>query len=91
MHDRATVRLPFFNLLGGDDDRLAPMENKMAKRWVKQRLKRLFPELRNDPEGLDRAYRQLGIESLPGAGKGGTVVYEITLPERKMPGGAGAD
>jgi hypothetical protein len=54
-------------------------------------LKRLFPELRNDPEGLDRAYRQLGIESLPGAGKGGTVVYEITLPERKMPGGAGAD
>ena len=81
------MRLPFFNLLGSDDDRLAPVENKMARRWVKERLKRLFPELRNDPEGLDKAYRQLGIESLPGAGKGCAVVYEITLPERRIASG----
>lgn len=60
----------------------------MAKRWVKARLMKLFPELRDDPEALEKAYRSLGIESRPGAGKGGGVVYEITLPV--SPGNANA-
>jgi len=80
------MRLPFLEFLNGaGPDRLPPMENKMAKRWVKERLKRLFPELRHDPDALERAYRELGLEPRPGGGKGGEVVYEITLPARPTP------
>ena len=59
-----------------------PIQRAMAKRWVKERLKRLFPELRSNPEKLEKAYRQLGIESHEGSGKGGAAVYEITLPDK---------
>ena len=62
-----------------------PLQRAMAKRWVKERLKRLFPELRSNPEELEKAYRQLGIESHEGSGKGGSAVYEITLPEKILP------
>ena len=57
-----------------------PLEQKMAKRWVKERLKKFYPELRNDPDALERAYQELGIEQHEGVGKGGCTVYEITLP-----------
>ncbi|MFZ4588678.1 MAG: hypothetical protein ACOYNG_06795 [Terrimicrobiaceae bacterium] len=57
-----------------------PLDRRMAKRWVKERLKRVFPELRNDPAALDRAYAELGLEPIEGAGKGGATVYKITLP-----------
>jgi hypothetical protein len=62
-----------------------PVERAMAKRWVKERLKRLFPELRTNPEELEKAYRQLGIEAHEGSGRGGVAVYEITLPEKALP------
>ena len=62
-----------------------PIEQRMAKRWVKERLKRLFPELRSNPEELEKAYRQLGIELREGAGRGGTAVYEISLPDKDLP------
>ena len=57
-----------------------PLDQRIAKRWVKERLKRLFPEFRHDPDALERAYQELGLEAHEGAGKGAATVYEITLP-----------
>lgn len=59
---------------------LHPMDRKIAKRWVKDRLKRIYPELRLDPKALEQAYQDLGVEPRAGAGKGGATVFEITLP-----------
>ncbi len=59
---------------------LNPLDRRMAKRWVKERLKRLYPELRLDPAALEKAYQELGIEPREGAGKGGATVFEVTLP-----------
>jgi hypothetical protein len=59
---------------------LHPMDRRIAKRWVKERLKRLYPELRLDPKALEQAYQDLGIEPHEGSGKGGATVFEITLP-----------
>ena len=57
-----------------------PLDQRIAKRWVKERLKRIFPEFRNNPDALERAYQELGLETHEGAGKGAGTVYEITLP-----------
>jgi hypothetical protein len=57
-----------------------PMDRRLAKRWVKERLKRIYPELRLDPKALEQAYQDLGIEPREGTGKGGATVFEITLP-----------
>jgi hypothetical protein len=57
-----------------------PMERRMAKRYVKERLKKLYPDLRLDPKALEQAYQDLGIEPHEGCGKGGATVFEITLP-----------
>ena len=59
---------------------LHPMDRRLAKRWVKERLKRLYPELRLDPKALEQAYQDLGIEPHEGSGKGGATVFEINLP-----------
>jgi hypothetical protein len=60
---------------------LHPMDRKIAKRWVKERLKKIYPELRLDPKALERAYQELGLEPQEGAGKGGSTVFKVTLPE----------
>ena len=60
---------------------LRPIERNMAKRYVKERLKRLYPALRLDPAALERAYQELGLEPRAGIGEGGATVYEITLPD----------
>jgi hypothetical protein len=59
---------------------VTPAERILAKRWVKERLKRIFPELRNDPRALEEAYQALSLEPLPGAGKGGATLFEVVLP-----------
>ena len=59
---------------------LHPMDRRLAKRWVKERLKRLYPELRLDSKVLEQAYQDLGVEPREGTGKGGATVFEITLP-----------
>lgn len=61
---------------------VSPVERIMAKRWVKERLKRMYPELRHDPRALEEAYRSLTLEPRPGAGKGGSMMFEIDLPGR---------
>lgn len=62
------------------EEPMHPLDQRIAKRWVKERLKRLFPQFRNDPDALERAYQELGLEAHEGAGKGAGTVYEITLP-----------
>ena len=57
-----------------------PMDRRIAKPWVKERPKRLYPELRLDPKGREQAYQELGIEPREGTGRGGATVFEITLP-----------
>lgn len=59
---------------------LHPLDRRIAKRWVKERLKRLYPELRLDPKALEQAYQELGLEPCEGTGKGGATVFKITLP-----------
>jgi hypothetical protein len=59
---------------------VTPVERILAKRWVKERLKRLFPELRHDPKALEEAYQALSLEPQPGAGKGGSMLFEVVLP-----------
>ncbi len=60
---------------------LHPIDRMIAKRWVKERLKKIYPELRLDPRALERAYQELGLEPHEGSGKGGATVFEVTLPE----------
>jgi hypothetical protein len=53
----------------------------MARRWIKQRLVTVFPELRNNPVALERAYRSLGIEAQSGDETGGTeMVFQMSIP-----------
>jgi len=59
---------------------VTPADRILAKRWVKERLKRIFPELRHDPRALEKAYQELSLEPLPGAGKGGATLFEVVLP-----------
>jgi hypothetical protein len=59
---------------------LHPMDRRIAKRWVKERLKRIYPDLRIDPAALEQAYQELGMEPRVGTGKGGATVFEIQLP-----------
>jgi len=60
---------------------LHPVERGLARRWIKQRLLAVFPELRNNPAALERAYRTLGLEARSGteAGKEQTI-YEMSIP-----------
>lgn len=58
-----------------------PVEHGMARRWIKQRLTAVFPELRNNPAALERAYQNLGLEPRPGDGDGeAETVFELRLP-----------
>jgi hypothetical protein len=47
------------------EPKLHPIERQLAKRWIKQRLLAVFPELRGNPEALERAYHSLGLEPRP--------------------------
>ena len=62
------------------DPPLRPIERQMAKRWVKERLKTLYPELRSDPRALEEAYQALSLEPREGTGKGGGTIFEVILP-----------
>lgn len=61
---------------------IAPIERMMAKRWVKERLKTMYPELKNDPKALEEVYQSLSLEPRPGLGKGGEMMFEVVLPGR---------
>jgi hypothetical protein len=59
---------------------LHPVDRQMAKRWIKQRLTVVFPELRNNPPALEQAYRSLGLEAQPGRPGEPETVFEVKLP-----------
>ena len=59
-----------------------PIERGMARRWIKQRLLVVFPELRNNPAALERAYRTLGLQPRQGQGADeAETVFELIAPE----------
>lgn len=41
---------------------LHALDRRLAKEYIKRRLALLYPELRADPEALERAYRELDLE-----------------------------
>jgi hypothetical protein len=64
------------------EPRLHPIDHQMAKRWIKQRLVAVFPELRNNPKALERAYQSLGLDPREGQEEGETeTVFEMSLPD----------
>jgi hypothetical protein len=54
-----------------------PIEGSMAKRWVKQRLLAVYPELRGDPKALEAAYQNLGLHAQPGGPGEPDIVFEL--------------
>ncbi|MGH8046415.1 MAG: hypothetical protein ACREKL_04145 [Chthoniobacterales bacterium] len=72
--------IEFFKRHLGAEKPLHPLDRRAAKHWVKQRLAHIFPELRGNPEALEKAYRELDMEARPGTGKGGATVFEAILP-----------
>ncbi|HEY2343996.1 MAG TPA: hypothetical protein VGH90_13225 [Chthoniobacteraceae bacterium] len=62
---------------------LHPTDRKIAKRWIKQRLIAVFPELRKNPAALERAYQSLNLEVRSGEDE--SAVFEVQLPEGKEP------
>ena len=60
---------------------LHPVERGMARRWIKQRLVIVFPELRNNPAALERAYQTLGLEPRAGTTPDeAKTVFEMSIP-----------
>lgn len=58
-----------------------PVERGMARRWIKQRLVSVFPELRNNPAALERAYQTLGLEPRAGSGPDeAETVFQMSIP-----------
>lgn len=74
----------FFQLVKkafGIEQRLTPLDNKIARHWTKQRLLVVFPELRNNPAALDRAYHSLSLTARDGAEEGETgTIFEVSAP-----------
>ena len=58
---------------------LHPVEQGMAKRWIKQRLLAVFPELRGNPRALEAAYRSLSLEPRAGGPDEMETVFEIQV------------
>ena len=73
--------MQFFKRALGREPVLHPVDRRMAKHWIKKRLLKVFPELRNNPEALEKAYRQLSLEPKLGSEEGeAAAFFEMTLP-----------
>jgi hypothetical protein len=65
------------------EPKLHPVDRKMARHWIKRRLLVVFPELRNNPTELERAYQDLGMEVQPGKEEGDAeAVFVLNIPEQ---------
>ena len=63
------------------EPKLHPVDAGLARRWIKQRLLVVFPELRNNPRALAQAYRSLGLSPRPGTEEGEPeTVFEMSMP-----------
>jgi hypothetical protein len=59
-----------------------PVEGGLAKQWIKRRLLKCFPHLRNQPEALEAAYQELDLEPRRGSQPGDPHTYfEMRRPE----------
>lgn len=68
------------------EPKLHPVEQGMAKRWIKQRLVIVFPELRRNPKALEKAYQSLGLSPREGTEEGDAeTVFEVSLPTGREP------
>jgi hypothetical protein len=73
--------MQFFKRALGREPKLHPIDHRMAKHWIKKRLLVVFPELRNDPQALEQAYRSLSLEPKLGTEEGDSATYfEMKLP-----------
>ena len=73
--------MEFFRKALAREPVLHPIDRSMAKQWVKKRLLKVYPELRDDPKGLEEAYRSLSLEPRLGTEEGDQAAYfEMTLP-----------
>lgn len=54
-----------------------PVDGGLAKRWIKQRLLAVFPELRGNPRALEAAYRALSLEPKAGDQGDAEMVFEL--------------
>ena len=73
--------MQFFKRALGREPALHPIDRGLAKRWIKQRLMKVFPELRNDPKALEEAYRGLNLEPKLGTEEGEAAAYfEMNVP-----------
>jgi hypothetical protein len=62
---------------------LHPVDRQLARRWIKSRLVAVFPELRNNPAALERAYQNLGMDVEPGQEEGDAeTVFVLSAPEQ---------
>lgn len=59
--------------------KLHPVDRGLAKRWTKQRLAAVFPELRGDHRGLEAAYRALDLEPRESETAPGEFVFKVGL------------
>lgn len=70
----------------GHEPALHPIDRQMAKRWIKQRLMAVYPELRNNPQALERAYQELSLEPREGTRPGeAETVFDMQLPGGQEP------
>lgn len=70
----------------GHEPAIHPIDRQMAKRWIKQRLAAVYPELRNNPAALERAYQELSLEPRAGTHPGEPeAVFEVQLPNDQLP------
>lgn len=73
--------MQFFRKALGREPALHPIDQGLARQWVKKRLALIYPELKNDPEALEEAYRTLSLEPRLGTEEGEQAAYfEMTLP-----------
>jgi hypothetical protein len=73
--------LQFIKRAFSREPELHPVERGMARRWIKQRLVTVFPELRNNPVALEQAYRTLGLEAHTGGEVDGSeTVFQMSIP-----------
>ena len=64
------------------EPRLHPVDQQLARKWIKQRLVAVFPELRNNPRALELAYQNLGMDVQPGHEEGDAeAVFVLHAPE----------
>lgn len=65
----------FFKRAIKNEPKLHPLDRRMAKQWIKRRLAKVYPELRDDPAALERAYQALSLEPRAGTEEGDAHTY----------------